>query len=49
MTRATFFEHFELLADQPDVVARMRELVWHWTAVPQLRRSDMERDMPAPL
>ncbi len=27
MTRATFFKHFELLADQPDAVAKMRELV----------------------
>ena len=27
MTRATFFQHFDLLADQPDAVARMRELV----------------------
>ena len=27
MTRATFFKHFELLADQPDAVVKMRELV----------------------
>jgi type I restriction enzyme, S subunit len=27
MTRATFFKHFELLADQPDAVAKLRELV----------------------
>jgi len=27
MTRATFFKHFELLADQPDAVAKMRKLV----------------------
>lgn len=27
MTRATFFKHFDLLADQPDAVAKMRELV----------------------
>ena len=27
MTRATFFKHFELLAGQPDAVAKMRELV----------------------
>ena len=27
MTRATFFKHFELLADQPDAVAKMRGLV----------------------
>ena len=27
MTRVTFFKHFELLADQPDAVAKMRELV----------------------
>jgi len=27
MTRAAFFKHFELLAGQPDAVAKMRELV----------------------
>ncbi len=27
MTRATFFKHFELLADQPDAVVKLRELV----------------------
>lgn len=27
MDRATFFKHFDLLADQPDAVAKMRELV----------------------
>ena len=27
MTRATFFQQFDLLADQPDAVVRMRELV----------------------
>ena len=27
MNRATFFEHFELLADQPDAVAKLRGLV----------------------
>jgi type I restriction enzyme, S subunit len=27
MDRATFFQHFDLLADQPDAVAKMRELV----------------------
>lgn len=27
MTRTTFFKHFDLLADQPDAVARVRELV----------------------
>jgi type I restriction enzyme S subunit len=28
MTRATFFKHFELLAEQPDAVAKMREFVF---------------------
>ena len=32
MNCATFFKHFELLADQPDAVAKMRESVWHWAA-----------------
>lgn len=27
MTRSQFFQHFDLLADQPDVVAKMRELI----------------------
>ena len=27
MNRATFFKHFDLLADQPDALAKMRELV----------------------
>jgi len=27
MTRSQFFQHFDLLADQPDAVAKMRELV----------------------
>ena len=27
MDRATFFKHFDLLADQPDAVAKMREWV----------------------
>jgi len=35
MTRAAFFKHFELLADQPDAVDKMRGLL------PQLRRSDL--------
>lgn len=33
MTRTTFFKHFDLLADKPDAVAKMRELLL------QLRRS----------
>jgi hypothetical protein len=35
MTSATFFKDFELLADQPDAVAKLRGLL------PQLRRSDL--------
>ncbi len=27
MTRASFSQHFDLLGDQPDAVAKMRELV----------------------
>ena len=41
MTRSQFFQHFDLLADQPDAVAKMRELVWQQTARPKLRRSAM--------
>jgi hypothetical protein len=35
MTRATFFEQFESLADQPDAAAKM------CGSLPQLRRSDL--------
>jgi type I restriction enzyme S subunit len=32
MTRSTFFKHFELLADQPDAVAKLRTLIFELAA-----------------
>src|SRR5262249_52451511 len=40
MTRATFFKHFELLADQPDAVGMMRELVLELAVRGQLVEKD---------
>lgn len=41
MPLSQFFKHFDLLAGQPDAVARMRELVLQLVAQPQLRRSGL--------
>ena len=53
MTRATFFEHFELLADQPDAVAKIRELVLrlavHGRLVPQNPKDEPAEKMLARL
>ena len=48
MTRTTFFKHFELLADQPDAVAKMRELILRLAGQPQLRRSDLFIEIQQP-
>ncbi len=42
------FKHFDTLADRLGAGARMRELVWHWPAPPQLRRSDLFMATPPP-
>ncbi len=46
MTPATFFQHFDLLADQPDAVARMRELVLQLAVRGQLVEQN-SKDEPA--
>jgi type I restriction enzyme S subunit len=46
MTLETFFEKFDLFADAPDAVAKMRELVLHLAVKGQLVGQDM-RDEPA--
>ena len=46
MDRATFFKHFDLLADQSDAVAKMRELIWQ-LAVQGKLLSQNPKDEPA--
>jgi type I restriction enzyme, S subunit len=46
MTRATFFKHFDLLADQPDAVAKIRELVLQLAVRGKLVEQD-SKDEPA--
>ena len=46
MDRATFFKHFDLLADQPDAVAKMRGLVLELAVRGQLVEHN-SKDEPA--
>ena len=46
MTRSQFFQHFDLLADQPDAVAKMRELVLQLAVRGQLVEQN-SKDEPA--
>jgi len=46
MTRSQFFQHFDLLADQPDAVAKMRSIVLQLAVQGRLVRQNPE-DQPA--